>query len=89
MTLATKQQCNKKKKKEERERERKKRKTLEDDEMRHAFAVFQRIQEFSRIFEKNLNVTYRTNGHSHPVSFTDFPVAAWETMPIKLCDKCF
>ena len=27
---------------------------------------FQRIQEFSRIFEKNLNVTDRTNGHSHP-----------------------
>lgn len=63
MTLATKQQCNKKKK---RERERGKRETLEDDEMRHAYAVFQRIQEFSRIFEKNLNVTDRTNGHSHP-----------------------
>lgn len=55
-----------KKKERDRERERGKRETLEDDEMRHAYAVFQRIQEFSRIFEKNLNVTDRTNGHSHP-----------------------
>lgn len=61
MTLATKQQCNKKK-----ETEREKEREEGNAGGRHAYAVFQRIQEFSRIFEKNLNVTDRTNGHSHP-----------------------
>lgn len=69
-----------------REREREKRRTLEDDEMRHAFAVFQRIQEFSRIFEKNLNVTDRTNGHSHPCRSRIFLLRNYAT---ELCDKRF